>query len=167
MRQLLAALALVAVTAAPASAAITLQEAQDEFDAWVAPRLPGLTADFEACVATKALRDCHPTWSSTVLPNTKPADSALATVTNNDPGPFVSSICGDCFDDTKDTWVIAGVDIPATSPGQLRTNSFKSGVGVGIQLTGRVQYDGTIWEKGYGLFGIAEGFGWREVVVGP
>lgn len=165
LKRILLILALVAVTAVSASAAITLEEAQDEFDAWVSPRLPSLIADFENCVATKPLSDCHPTWSSTVVPNTAPSDSALATVTNNDPGPFVESVCGDCYDDTKGTWVIAGVDIPATSPGQLRTNSYKSSVGVGIQLAGRIQYDGVIWEKGYGLFGIAPDSAWREVIA--
>lgn len=168
MRKLILAAFFVALVAPGAQAAITLQEAQDEFDAWVAPRLPGLTTDFETCVATKPLSDCHPTWSSTVLPNTDPSDSALATVTNDDPGPFVGSVCGDCYDDTRETWVIAGVDIPGTSPGQLRTNSYgPDGAGeVGIQFAGRISYDGEIWEKGYSMFGIAPDADWR-LVGGP
>ncbi len=146
--------------AASSAQAITLPQAQAEGDAWVAPRLLELTTDFETCVASKPLRSCHPTWSSTVLPNTTAASPSLAIVTNNDPGPFVTG-CGGCFDDTSGTWVIAGVDIPATSPVQFRANSLKSKLGVGIQLVVRIQFEGVIHEKGYGLFGIATDFDWR------
>jgi hypothetical protein len=146
-----------------ASAQITLQEAQDEADAWINPRIPDLTTDFEGCVATNPLSDCHPTWSSTVLPNTAPTDSALATVTNDDPGPFVTG-CGGCYDDTQQTWVISGVDIPATSPVQMRTNTYQAISGTGVQAAFRFSYDGTIWERGVGMFGPAPDEDWREVL---
>ena len=154
---------LLALVAPSAQAAITLVEAQAEADAWMTPRLAGWATEFAACAASD-LSKCHPTWSSTVLPNTPPSASALATVTNDDPGPFVGSVCGDCYDDTRNTWVISGADIPGTSPVQLQTSTFKGPGGVGIQIVARIKYDGVIWAQGYSLFGIAPEFGWREVV---
>ena len=169
MRKLMMVLGLVlALGAAPAGAQITLGEAQAEAEAWITPRLPDLTTDFANCVATKDLSDCHPTWSSTVLPNTDPLDSTLATVTNDDPGVFAPNVCDlNCYDDTRGTWVISGVDVPGTSPVQLRTNSFVSLSGTGIQAAIRISYDGAIWEKGYGMFGPAPDTDWAEVLEVP
>lgn len=162
---LLAALALA--LAGPASA-ITLQEAQAEAEAWINPRLADWTTDFQNCVATNALSNCHPTWSSTVLPNTVAADANLQTVTNDDPGPFASTVCGDCYDDSRDTWVLSNVDIPATSPVQLRTNTYVNQSGQGVQIAFRFSYEGTIYERGYGLFGPAPSDSdWREITAGP
>ena len=166
MRTLLAILVVLALPVV-AQAQITLQEAQDEADAYMAPRLGDWTTEFQACVAGGELSDCHPVGSSTVLPNTDPLDSALATVTNDDPGPFVASVCGDCFDDTRNTWVIAGVDIQVSTPVQLQANSYKNVSGEGIQIVSRIQYDGAIFERGYGLFGPAPDADWAEVETIP
>jgi|GEM_PF-2510302 len=156
-------LVVLVLMAAPASAQITLVQAQAEADAWMDTQEASLTTDFQACVASNPLRLCHPTWSSTVLPNTDPSDSALATVTHDDPGPFVGSVCGDCYDDTRDTWVLSGVDLPATGPVQLRTNTFKNSGGEGVQVAYRIQYDGVVYEKARGLFGPAPDKGWTAL----
>lgn len=37
---------------------------------------------------------------------------------------------------------------------------------MGVQLVVRIQYDGTIYERGYGR-GIFSGFAWREVEALP
>jgi hypothetical protein len=161
---ILAALALC--LASTASAQITLQQAQDEADAWMTPRLGDWSTKFQSCFATDpTLKTCHPNPSSTVLPNTAPTDSALATVTNDDPGTFVTG-CGGCYED-RNRWVDAAVDIPAMSPCQLRANTLKSTVGTGPEIVCRFSYDGALWEKGYALFGIATGFDWRLIEVIP
>ena len=163
--RILVAFALV-LTASFAQAQITLGQAQAEAEAWITPRLPDPTTDFSDCVAAKSLAECHPTWSATTLPNTDPGDSALATVTNDDPGVFAPNVCDpNCYDDTRETWALAEVDVPGTSPVQLRTNSFSGLGGTGIQVAMRIQYDGVIWEKGYGLFGIAPDSDWAQ--IGP
>jgi len=163
MKKLLMILTMLLFHGGVASAQITLTEAQAEADAWMDTMEASLTSDFEACVAGNPLRLCHPTWSSTTLPNTDPSDSALATVTNDDPGPFVQSVCGNCYDDTRDTWVLSGVDVPGTSPVQLRTNTFKNAYGEGVQVAYRIQYDGVIYEKARGLFGPAPDTDWAVV----
>lgn len=160
-RILMVVLLLVPVAA---QAQITLVQAQAEADAWMDTQEAGLTTDFQNCVAVNPLSLCHPTWSATVLPDTAPTDSALATVTNDDPGVFSPNVCDPaCYDDTKDTWVLSGVDVPATSPVQLRTNTFKGSGGIGIQVAYRIQYDGAIYEKGRGLFGPASDTDWMLV----
>lgn len=158
-KSLLAAFAFL--IAVPASA-MTLEEAKTEANAWVASRIGDLATEFQAC-ADVDLSKCHPLWSASVLPNTSSANSALATVTNDDPGIFRQTGCGDCWDDTVGTWEIAGVDIPRDTPIRLRANSYGNGPSAGIQLVGQFSFNGVVYEKAWTVTNGAPSYDWREV----
>ncbi len=165
MRELLAALALVAVTAAPASAAITLAQAKSEAVAWVTARQTVILDRIIACIAEGTPRLCHTAYAASTLPNTAPTDNVLATVTLDDPGRQVTGACSTCFLDVG-KFSQAGISIPATAPLNAKINIARSKAGWGAQLVVRIQYDGTLYERGFGR-GIFAGFAWREVIAGP
>jgi len=148
----------------PASA-ITLGEATTEAHQWVLARQEAILDRVETCIVESTSKpkasECHPAWVASVLPNTDPADSQLATVTFDDPGRRASTVCGDCFTG-QGTYAQAGINIPATGPLNAKLNVSKAPAGWGVQLVIRIMYDGTIYERGYGR-GVFAGFTWREV----
>jgi len=154
---ILGALVLFAGTAQ----AITLEEAQDQASAWVEARKEVINDRVMACISEGNPRLCHTAWAASVLPNTDPLDAQLATVTLDDPGRYVSGPCASCFTG-EGTFAAAGIAIPGTAPMNAKINIQRAPNGWGVQLVVRVQYDGTIYEKGYGR-GTFSGFAWHAV----
>jgi hypothetical protein len=148
------------------SHAITLEEAQAEADAWVGPRLSVIRDRVIACVQEGDPSICHTAWAASVTPNTDPVDASLATVTLDDPGRNADTVCGSCFTG-EGTYAGAGIAIPATAPVNAKVNIFfpPDRVWSG-QLVIEIQYNGTLYQRGYGGGG-APSFGWQEVVTIP
>lgn len=158
---------LLAFVAAGPSIAITLEEAQSEAHTWTVTRQDAIQNRVDDCIAEGNPRICHTAWAASVLPNTAPADSALATVTLDDPGRYMTTPCGDCYDSNSGTFALAGISIPATAPLNAKINIAGSESQTwGVQLVIRIQFDGTVYERGYGR-GIFSGFAWRELETGP
>jgi hypothetical protein len=153
---------LLALLASPAAAQITLQEAQAEAHQWIIARQDTILDRIQTCIVEGNPRVCHTAFAASVTANTDPSDSALATITLDDPGQPVSTLCGDCFDPTKGTFAIAGIAIPATAPVNARVDIARSKQGWGVQVVIRIRYDGVLYERGYAR-GILEGFPWTEV----
>ena len=152
--------------------AITLQEAAAEAHNWVMSRANVIQNRVEACIAEGDPRLCHTAWAASETPNTAPSDSALATVTLDDPGRRHVDGCGNvCFSGTG-RFADAGINIPATAPVNAKLNIAGAGPGIrdeesgtfnwGVQLVIRIKYNGKLYERGYGR-GFLESFGWREV----
>lgn len=154
------ALLLALLVAGPASA-ITANQAKAEAEAWVAARQDVILDRVITCITDGDPRLCHTAWAASVTPNTAPADSALATVTLDDPGRLVSTSCGQCYID-EGNFSQAGINIPATAPVNAKINIARGPGGWGAQLVIRVRYDGVLYERGYGK-GIFDGFGWQAV----
>jgi len=150
----------------PASA-ITLQEAQAEAEAWVAPRLDTLRNRVVDCVQEGNPRICHTAWAASVTPNTTAASPALATVTLDDPGRITVDQCDNECATGEGTYAAAGIAIPATAPVNAKINIYfpPDRVWSG-QLVVEILYEGVKWQRGYGGGG-APSFDWIEVVTGP
>jgi len=168
LRSLLAAFVLLIATSANA---ITLEEAQQAAHQWVVARQDVIMNRVEDCITEGNPRPCHTGWAASVVPNTAPADSSLATVTLDDPGHIQVTCCGTCPLGTG-SFAQAGIAIPATAPLNAKLDIAGSGPGVrdpetgtfnwGVQLRIRIRYDGILYERGYGK-GFFSGFPWREV----
>ena len=161
MRRILLALCFVLI-APHASWAISAAQARAEAEAWVAARQDVILDRVITCITEGDPSLCHTAWAASVTPNTAPADSALATVTLDDPGRQVVTSCGTCFVPSDGTFAAAGIAIPATAPVNAKLNVARGPGGWGAQLVIRVRYDGVLYERGYGK-GIFNGFDWRAV----
>jgi len=149
--------------AGPASAQITLEEAQAEAEAWVVARWDAIKDRVKECLNEPGGPEkCHTAWAATTTENTDPADSALATCTLDDPGTFANTDCGSCYTGLQ-TFALAGITVPATAPLNATINIAKSTTGRGEQLIVEIQYDGVLWQRGWGD-AILPGFDWVEVV---
>lgn len=144
-----------------AQAQITLQQATQQAHDWVIARQDAILNRVEECI-TENPRLCHTAWAASVIPNTLPSASELATVTLDDPGRLASTSCGDCYID-EGKFAQAGINIPATAPVNAKLNiAGPTDQGWGVQLVIRIRYDGVLYERGYGR-GIFDGFAWRVV----
>lgn len=167
---ILSVLALV-LFAGSAEAQLTLQDAQNEADAWVAAREGVIRDRVRACLQTanqegREPTECHTAWAAGAFCNNTSALSSLCDLTLDDPGQPRSTVCGNCFDGQQ-TFAQAGINIPATAPVNAKINISKAPGGArGEQFVYRIQYDGQIWEKGMGdqTYGS---FDWRQVESTP
>lgn len=142
--------------------AITLEDAQAEADAWVLTRWDAIKDRVKECLGEEGGPEkCHTAWAATTTENTLPADPALASCTLDDPGQFENTNCGDCYNGLQ-TFAAAGIAVPANAPLNATINIAKSATGRGEQLVIEIQYDGVLWQKGYGD-NILPGFDWVEV----
>lgn len=158
MKSLLVVIGMLLATSS-ASAQITLQEAQAEADTWVSTRWTTIKDRVKTCVTEGDPSLCHTAWAATTTPNTAPTDSALATVTLDDPGRLVTGPCDTCYTG-EGTFAAAGISIPATAPLNAKINIGKSTSGRGEQLVIEIQYDGEKYWKAWGD-AILPGFDWR------
>jgi hypothetical protein len=153
---------------APGAQAITLAQAQAEADTWLGNQFSALQAEIEACLARGTYRLCHPVLSTSNIPNTLPADPALATVTHDDPGVFTPSPCDPgCYDDTRNTFALAQVDIPPTGPVALSVNFLQGRDVFGYQIVGWIRYDGTLYRRMYGFGANVPNSPWAAIVQVP
>lgn len=160
MRILVLCFALIACGAISGEC-LTLEEAQADAHAWVVARRDAISTRVFGCIDEGNPRLCHTAWAASTTPNTAPTDSNLATVMLDDPGRLVTGPCDSCYL-PEGRFSDAGISIPASAPVNAKINIAKNKSGWGVQLVIRIQYDGTIYERGYGR-GIFDGFAWREV----
>ena len=139
------------------SHAITPAQAKAEAEAWVLSRQEAILDRVMTCITENPYL-CHTAWAASTTPNTAPSDSALATVTLDDPGRL--DVCG--APTGEGTFSAAGIAIPATAPINAKLNIAKGPGGWGAQLVIEVKYDGVLYQRAYGR-GIFEGFDWTEV----
>lgn len=151
----------VLALAAPAHA-ITAAQAAAEAEAWVASRQDVILDRVITCITEGDPSLCHTAWAASITPNTAPTDSALATVTLDDPGRLLVTGCGTCYDPTQGTFAEAGIAIPATAPINAKLNVARGPGGWGAQLVIRIRFNLVLYERAYGK-GIFDGFDWREV----
>ena len=159
---------LVLCLAGPAGA-ITLEEAQAEAEAWVLARWDTIKDRVRTCIAEPGGPEkCHTAWSasaSNYCENNLTTGATLCSVTQDDPGQFETTNCGDCYNGLQ-TFALAGVSIPATAPLNATINIAKGPSGNGEQLIVRFQYDGELWERGWGN-AVLPGFDWKLVTAVP
>jgi hypothetical protein len=165
MKKLILALCFVLI-APQATWAITANEARAEAEAWIIARkdviLDRVTTCIQESTANPKGSECHTAWAASVTPNTASIDSALATVTLDDPGRITVDACANECATGIGTFAGAGIAIPATAPVNAKINVAKGPGGWGAQVVIRVRYDTVLYERAYGV-GIFDGFDWREV----
>lgn len=163
MRKTLLALALLALLPGT-SGAITLLEGQAEADAWVASNWTTIKNRVVTCLGEAGGPEkCYTAWAASeanYCANNSGSGPSLCAITLDDPGQFVTGPCDSCYNGLQ-TYALAGINIPANLIINATVNIAKApGGGRGEQLIVAFQYDGLIWEKGYGDL-IIPGFDWQ------
>ena len=142
--------AILLAMSVPAGAQISFEDATGQAESWVLAHSDVILDRIAACLSEGDPRLCHTGWAASVTPNTDPLDSALATVTLDDPGRFLTTPCGSCFDSSRGTFAEAGIAIPATAPLNAKINIANLNGVWGIQLAIRIRYDGVLLERAWG-----------------
>lgn len=142
---------------------LTLQEGQAEADAWVAANWTAIRNRVVACLGEAGGPEkCHTAWAASeanYCANNAGSGPSLCAITLDDPGTFDTS-CGGCYTGNQ-SFANAGINIPANLIINATINIAEApGGGRGEQLIVAFQYDGAIWEKGYGD-AILPGFDWQ------